>query len=248
MSSELSYTKDQPVQINGNDLLLGGFLLVGPNAADSKKTYAQGTGGYLQGFDYFDKTQFQVNALKTYSNILGAENMLIIGEIGAQWNNVPDYTAGAVRYGRAFAWGYGSSPAYAATVPPTAGTTCSPTFAGLPVPVPAGTLYNPSPRGCKNDGYVTDFAWGYRLRVSMDYNNVFNTGVTMTPNVFWSQDVEGVSMDPAFIEDRSALNLGLRFNYNKRYQVDMNWVQFWNSGYDPLQDRDYYSASISMTF
>ena len=248
VSSELSYTKDQPVQINGNDLLLGGFLLVGPNAADSKKTYAQGTGGYLQGFDYFDKTQFQVNALKTYSNILGAENMLIIGEIGAQWNNVPDYTAGAVRYGRAFAWGYGSSPAYAATVPPTAGTTCSPTFAGLPVPVPAGTLYNPSPRGCKNDGYVTDFAWGYRLRVSMDYNNVFNTGVTMTPNVFWSQDVEGVSMDPAFIEDRSALNLGLRFNYNKRYQVDMNWVQFSNSGYDPLQDRDYYSASISMTF
>jgi hypothetical protein len=249
VSSELSYTKDQPVQINGNDLLLGGFLLAGPNAADSKKTYAQGTGGYLQGFDYFDKTQFQVNALKTYSNILGAENMLIIGEIGAQWNNVPDYTAGSVRYGRAFAWGYGSSPAYA-TGPsaPTAGTTCSPTFAGLPVPVPAGTLYNPSPRGCKNDGYVTDFAWGYRLRVSMDYNNVFNTGVTMTPNVFWSQDVEGVSMDPAFIEDRSALNLGLRFNYNKRYQVDMNWVQFGNSGYDPLQDRDYYSASISMTF
>jgi hypothetical protein len=153
-----------------------------------------------------------------------------------------------VRYGRAFAWGYGSSPAYAATVPPTAGTTCSPTYAGVPVPVPAGTLYNPSPRGCKNDGYVTDFAWGYRVRVSMDYNNVFNTGVTMTPNVFWSQDVEGVSMDPAFIEDRSALNLGLRFNYNKRYQLDMNWVQFGNSGYDPLQDRDYYSANLSMTF
>ena len=95
---------------------------------------------------------------------------------------------------------------------------------------------------------MTDFAWGYRVRVSMDYNNVFNTGVTMTPNVFWSQDVEGVSMDPAFIEDRSALNLGLRFNYNKRYQLDMNWVQFGNSGYDPLQDRDYYSANLSMTF
>jgi hypothetical protein len=55
-------------------------------------------------------------------------------------------------------------------------------------------------------------------------------------------------MDPAFIEDRNALNLGLRFNYNKRYQLDMNWVQFGDSGYDPLQDRDYYSASISMTF
>ena len=237
MSSELSYTKDQPVQINGNDLLIGRFLLVGPNAEEQPQDLPEkGTGGYLQGYDRFDKTQFQVNALKTYSNILGAENMLIIGEVGAQWNNVPDYTDGSVRYGRGFVWGYGSSPAYATDGDGavTAGTTCSPTFAGLPVPVPAGTLYNPSPRGCKNDGYVTDFAWGYRLRVSMDYNNVFNTGVTMTPNVFWSQDVEGVSMDPAFIEDRSALNLGLRFNYNKRYQLDMNWVQFGNSGYDPL--------------
>jgi hypothetical protein len=55
-------------------------------------------------------------------------------------------------------------------------------------------------------------------------------------------------MDPAFIEDRSALNLGLRFNYNKRYQMDMNWVQFGDSGYDPLQDRDYYSVNVSMTF
>ena len=34
VSSELSYTKDQPVQINGNDLLIGGFLLIGPNAAE----------------------------------------------------------------------------------------------------------------------------------------------------------------------------------------------------------------------
>jgi len=254
VSTELSYQKDVPVQVNGNDFLIGGFLLIGPHAEDSYKAYAKGgTGTYLAGYNQFDVTQFQVNALKTYSNILGAENMLLIGEIGAQWNNVPDYTDGSVRYGRGFMWGYGSSPAYAenptgvSPFPPTGGTFCTPTFAGAPVPVPS-SLYNPSPRGCKNDGYVTDFAWGYRVRVSLDYNNVFNTGVTVTPNVFWSQDVEGVSASPAFIEDRSALNLGLRFNYNKRYQLDMNWVQFGDSGYDPLQDRDYYSASISMTF
>ena len=27
-------------------------------------------------------------------------------------------------------------------------------------------FYNPQPDGCKNDGYVTDFAWGYRLRLN----------------------------------------------------------------------------------
>ncbi len=253
VSSELSYQMDVPVQINGNDLLNSLLAIVGPNYKEGLATYQKNTGqsgkgAYIRGYDQFDVTQFQVNALKTYSNILGAENMLIIGEVGAQWNNVPDYTTGAVRYGRGFMWGHGSSPAYATTVAPTAGNLCSPTFAGLPVPVPAGSLYNPSPRGCKNDGYVTDFAWGYRIRVSMDYNNVFDSGVTVTPSVFWSQDVEGVSATPAFVQDRSALNLGLKFNYNKRYDLQLNWVQYGNSGYDPLFDRDYYSANVSMTF
>ncbi|NJD31906.1 MAG: DUF1302 domain-containing protein, partial [Gammaproteobacteria bacterium] len=183
------------------------------------------------------------------SHVLGADNMLIIGEVGSQWNNVPDYTTGAVRYGRGFMWGYGSSPAFATGLTaPTGGSTCSPTYSALPVPVPAGTLYNPNPRGCRNDGYITDFAWGYRIRISMDYLNVFGSGVAVTPSVFWSQDVEGVSMDPAFIQDRNALNLGLKFNYNKKYDLAMNWVKFGNSGYDPLQDRDYYSATVSVTF
>jgi hypothetical protein len=227
-------------------------LLVGPNQKEGIETFQKnagqsGKGAAIRGYDGFDVTQFQVNTVKTFSNVLGAQNMLIVGEVGAQWNNVPDYTTGSVRYGRGFMWGHGSSPAYAQQIPPTQGSSCSPTLLGLPVPVPS-TLYNPSPRGCKNDGYVTDFAWGYRVRISMDYNNVVDSGITITPSVFWSQDVEGVSATPAFIEDRSALNLGLRFNYNKKYDLQMNWVQFGNSGYDPLFDRDYYSATVSMTF
>jgi hypothetical protein len=248
VSSELSYQKDVPVQINGNDFLLGAFLLFGPHRADSAEAYKAGSGAYLPGYDLFDKTQFQVNTVKTFSNILGADNLLIVGEVGAQWNDVPNHKQDEVRYGRGFMWGYASSPSYAASIPPTAGSTCSPTFAGLPVPVPAGTLYNPGSRGCKNDGFVTDTAWGYRLRVSADYLNAFNSGVTVTPSLFWSQDVDGISMDPTFIEDRSVLGLGLKFTYNKAYVFDMNYVTYADEGYDPLQDRDYYSASFSVTF
>ena len=111
-----------------------------------------------------------------------------MGEAGAQWNNVPDYTEGGIRYGRGFMYGTASSAAYGPGGSPAGqptlggaslGNTCSPTFVGLPVPV-FNTLYNPQPIGCKNDGFVTDFAWGYRLRVSMDYNNVLNSGVTVT--------------------------------------------------------------------
>jgi hypothetical protein len=77
---------------------------------------------------------------------------------------------------------------------------------------------------------------------------VRNSGVTITPSVFWSQDVEGVSMDPTFVEDRSVLGLGVKFNYNKKYALDLNYVEYGTSDFDPLFDRDYYSAAVSVTF
>jgi hypothetical protein len=112
----------------------------------------------------------------------------------------------------------------------------------------ANPFYNPHPEGCRNDGYITDFSWGYRVRLSMDYNNVFDSGVTITPSVFWADDVEGVSIDPAFNEGRQTLGLGLKFNLNKRYVLDTNYVSYANDTFDPTFDRDYYSAALSVTF
>ena len=259
-SAELSYQVDVPVMVNGNDILIG--VPARPRAVPGScaRGPAQSEGTYLTGHDRFNKTQFQVNAVKTFSNVLGAESLLVVGEIGSQWNDVPDYTKGGIRYGRGFMYGFGSSQAYG---PDTAdnpsgnptlgrllgpnGDLCSPTFSGAPVPVP-NAFYNPHPNGCRNDGYVTDVAWGYRLRVSADYNNVWDSGVTVTPSVFWAHDVEGVSMDPTFIEDRMTLGLGLKFNYNKKYVLDVNYVSYDNDNFDPLFDRDYYSAAVSVTF
>jgi hypothetical protein len=255
-SAEFSYSTDVPVQINGNDLVAGGIFGIGPSRQRASVATAQGVGTVLAGYERFDKQQFQVNAVKTISNVLGAENLLVVGEIGAQWNDVPDYTKGGLRFGRGFMYGTGSGPEYApggfASGQPllpslSQGNFCEPTYVGAPVPLANG-FYNPHPIGCKNDGFVTDMAWGYRLRVSADYLNVFNSGVTVTPSVFWSQDVEGVSMDPAFIEDREVLGLGLKFTYDKRYVLDLALVDYSDKNFDPLFDRDYYSASVSVTF
>jgi hypothetical protein len=255
-SAEFSYQDDIPLMVNGNDLVGAGVLGIGPYRDAAAAAAAQSAGTYLTGHKRFTKRQLQANFVKTYSNFLGAESLVFVGEAGAQWNNVPDYTKGGIRYGRGFMYGTGSSEAYGPGGSPAGqptlggaslGNLCSPTFVGLPVPV-TNTLYNPHPIGCKNDGYVTDFAWGYRLRLSMDYNNVLNTGVTLTPSVFWLHDVEGVSMDPAFNEDRKTLGLGLRFNLNKKYILDLNYVDYDDENFDPLFDRDYYSAALSVTF
>ncbi|HWJ07533.1 MAG TPA: DUF1302 domain-containing protein [Steroidobacteraceae bacterium] len=257
VSAEMSYQEDVPVMVNGNDLIGAGILGIGPYRDIAAIAQSQSAGTYLTGHKTFTKKQFQANFVKTFSNILGAENLVLVGEAGTQWNNIPDYTEGGVRYGRGFMFGTGSGPGYDVGGGPSgqpvlgaysAGNTCTPMFAGAP-PVPlANSLYNPHPIGCKNDGYVTDSAWGYRLRVSADYNNVFNTGVTVTPSVFWADDVEGVSMDPTFNEGRQTLGLGVKFNLNKRYVFDVNYVQYADENFDPLFDRDYYSAAFSVTF
>ncbi|MGB5103684.1 MAG: DUF1302 domain-containing protein [Steroidobacteraceae bacterium] len=255
-SAELSYQKDVPAQVNGNDLIVGSVIGEGPYRVQTAAAAAGSAGAYLQGYGLFDKTQFQVNFVKTLGNIMGAESMLVIGEVGAQWNNVPDYTKGGVRYGRGFMFGTGSNPEFGPGGAPhgqpllgtlSQGDHCSPTYVGIPTPT-FNSQYNPHPEGCRNDGYITDMAWGYRLRVSADYNNVMNTGVTVTPSVFWSHDVDGVSIDPTFNEDRQTLGLGLKFNLNKKYILDVNYVSYANNNFDPLFDRDYYSAAFSVTF
>jgi hypothetical protein len=252
VSAEASYQTDVPVGINGNDLLGGMLTGSGPLGDRSRAALAGGEGTHLDGWDRFDKTQFQVNTVKTFANILGAGNVAFVAEVGMQSNNVPDYTKGAIRYGRNSVFGTGSNPDLAAQSPPTGGNTCSPTLVNVPVPL-ANPAYNANPMGCKNAGYVTDFSWGYRLRVNADYFGVFGTGVAMTPSIFWSDDVEGVSMDPAFIEGRQTLGLGLKFNYNKKYTLDFNYVTYTNQTetagpYDPTFDRDYYSVAATVTF
>lgn len=249
VSAEASLQQNIPAQVNGNDLLNGLLSFVGPNAKEGLEAALKGKDGYAKGYDLFTKQQFQVNTVKTFSNIFGAENMLIVGEVGMQTNNVPDYTKGKVRYGRGFMFGFGSNQQLAQN-PATAltqGNTCSPTLTGAPVPIPNPT-YNPQPNGCKNDGYITDFAWGYRLRINADYNNVFDTGVTVTPSVFWAHDVDGVSIDPTFNDGRQTLGLGLKFSLNKRYTIETNYVNYNEAKYDPLGDRDFYSVSASVTF
>ncbi|HSF77472.1 MAG TPA: DUF1302 family protein, partial [Steroidobacteraceae bacterium] len=255
-SAEVSYQQDVPVMINGNALLAAVCLGVGPAQERVQTDAAKPGGSYYSGWDRFNKTQLQANVVKTFSNIFGAQNMLIVGEVGAQWNDVPDYTKGGLRYGRGFMFGTGGGPGFteptdnplgAQIGAASGGNACSPTFVNLPVPV-ANQIYNTQPNGCRNDGYVTDVSWGYRLRASLDYNNVMNSGVTLTPSVYWAHDVSGVSMDPTFNEGRKTLGLGLKATYNKRYTFDLSYVSYDNHNFDGLFDRDFYSAAVGMTF
>lgn len=96
---------------------------------------------------------------------------------------------------------------------------------------------------------MTRNAWGYRLMSRLEYPDVLGTGITVYPSVFFSHDVKGYSADGAFLEDRKALNIGVRFSYQRRYALDINYTTYGDSArFDPLRDRDYYSINGSINF
>ncbi|TVT64836.1 MAG: DUF1302 domain-containing protein [Denitromonas halophila] len=234
VGAEVSYSKDVPAQIDGNDLLLSGLgatglvngssIPFGPYGAGAIK--ALGSDGYLAGYTRTNKTQLQFNTIKVGNRILGADQYLFVGEVGFQWNDLDT----DLRYNRPFIFGPGSDATYG-------GSTC-------------GAL-NVNQEGCStsSNGYVTPFAWGYRLKMDLTYNNVLNSGITVTPSVYFAHDVEGWSVDSQFSEGRMALGLGAKFSYAKKYTLELNAVKYNpNADFDPLRDRDFYSATFSTSF
>jgi hypothetical protein len=225
VGAELSYTPNLPVQRNGNDLLNGMLAGKGPLGSIFKSAASLTD---VDGYDRLSKTQFQINGVKAFGGILGAAKSTVAGEAAFQWNNAPDYRDGtSIRYGRSFIFGTASS---------ATDNSCS-----------GGS--NPNQDGCKNDGFVTPFAWGYRLRGSLEFPNIFDTPVSFIPSLSIAHDVQGVSADGQMNEGRFQTGLGARFTYDRRYNLDLNYVNYADWAiYDPLRDHDFYSVSVSTTF
>lgn len=227
VGAELSYTPNLPVQRNANDLVQA---LVQGNGIYGSQLSSTSSQSDLSGYDRLQKAQFQINGIRSLGGIFGSAKTNLAGELAFQWNNAPDYTDGtSARYGRAFIFGTASSASL---------NTCA-----------AGASNNPQSDGCQNDGFVTPFAWGYRLRAQLEYPQIFDSAITFMPSLSIAHDVSGVSADGQMIEDRFQTGLGARFTYERRYNVDINYVNYadW-AKYDPLRDHDFVSVSFSTTF
>ena len=70
VGAELSLSPNQPVQLNGNDLLYAIVTGRGPMGATSRTATAQGGGTYISGYDRLRKTLIKLNAAKTPMNKL----------------------------------------------------------------------------------------------------------------------------------------------------------------------------------
>jgi len=242
LGAEYSFRENLPIQWNAFELIYGGLQLVNPETGmpasllqQQREKEANGadlSGQDVQGWDRFKVSQTQFTLVKFFDQVMGASRMSFISEFGATYvHGLPDIDE--ARYGRSGTFGIGALP----------GGGCDGTGA-------TGAALNINAANCTNDGYVTDFSWGYRARMVWDYTNVFS-GINLSPQIAWSHDVKGYGPQPggAFNEGNKAIGLSVQAVYQNRITGNVGYTNFFGGKpYNELRDRDFVSASVSYSF
>ncbi|MEN8639272.1 DUF1302 domain-containing protein [Pseudomonas sichuanensis] len=229
-SGEVSYRPNAPVQLNTTDILYSGLTPLDPNASVLKGTANTDQPGYRRK----EITQLQTTFTHFFDQVMGAERLTMVGEVG--WTHVGGLeSTSKARYGRDPVYGPGPLP----------NGRCQ----SLNATTLAGVDKNNLSRYCENDGYTTADSWGYRVRAIWDYNNVF-AGVNLRPSVAWSHDVDGYSPGPggAFEEGRKAVSLGLDAEYQNTYTASLSYTNFFDGKYTTVDDRDFVALSFGVNF
>jgi hypothetical protein len=100
---------------------------------------------------------------------------------------------------------------------------------------------------CSSDGYITSFAWGYRLLVSAKYNQLFE-GVTITPSLYFASDVSGYSYDGTYSQGRQIVRPALRADWGKKVYAEVAYTAMGGGSYDLLSDRSNFTLVAGMNF
>lgn len=242
LGAEYSYRDNMPLQWNAFELIYAGLQKRGPNGEILGKLEEQrleelGTltpGMKVSGNDRFGVSQAQFTLIKFFDQVMGASRMSLIAEFGATYvHDLPSLDE--ARYGRSGTFGIG-------TLPVASGDACS--GAG------GNPAENINTNYCNNDGFTTDFSWGYRSRLVWSYPNVF-AGINLSPQLAWSHDVKGYAPSPGgnFNEGNKAIGLSVEAVYQNKITGEIGYTNFFGGKpYNELTDRDFVSASVSYSF
>jgi hypothetical protein len=100
-----------------------------------------------------------------------------------------------------------------------------------------------------NEDRVTEGSWGYRLRVSGDYSDVF-AGVSLAPVLSFSHDVDGTAPGPGgnFVEEQKVTGLALNAVYANIYSASIGYTMYDGGVVNTLKDRDNASITLGVQF
>ncbi|MFK0090042.1 DUF1302 domain-containing protein [Pseudomonas sp. NPDC090755] len=231
---EYSYRPNQPVQLTVGDLmpafagnpaatgaLIGQSLTLGEDAINAPP------GSTYNGYDRLRVSQLSLGMIKSFPQVLGADNFSLTGEVGMKYiHNLSSLDERR----------YIKTDIYGSDLANGNATGCA-----LGGPVQRYKQF-----ACSTDGYATDFAWGYRLRAQLNYLGLF-AGVNVAPFLAFGQDVKGWSYDANFVEGRLLGALGVRADYLQNYSAELSWSATGNTPY-AATDKDFIALSLRMGF
>jgi Protein of unknown function (DUF1302) len=257
LQGEYSYRSNQPLQYSTPELLLAalgapnlitGFTqLPAPAPAGATASALRPDGEFQRGWDRVKMSQFQITGTKSIPSILGAEQVVMVGEFGYTkyhgLNQNLKYNGPAVYLPATLLGAQASqSGATAASVQQT--------------------------------GFITESSYGYRLVARAEYTNALFGG-NLAPRIAFNHDVKGVSQ--TFNEGVKSLSLGANWDYQRKLAVDLSYNNFFGgrtycgtdvvaptqtslapqvavqganfcSSANPVKDRDFVSLVVSYSF
>lgn len=225
LQGEVSYRIGQPLQVDDVELIFAGlspldaFLPTPVFGANQLGTF--GFGQAIAGYRREDVIQAQMTATQTLGPMVGADQITLVGEIGATFiPGLPDQDE--LRFNG-----------------PGTFTSGNPLFTQAGIQ-PVTTTH----------GFGDDLSWGYRLLIRAQYLGAIGP-VNLTPQMAFTHDVSGTTPEPLsnFVEDRKALTLTLGASYLDSLRGEISFTSFFDGGqFNLLTDRDFVSLAISYSF
>jgi hypothetical protein len=239
---EVSHRPNAPLQVDDVELLYAALSPLNPFIPVPALQFNSQLGQYalgqeVRGWREHEMSQVQMTFTKAFAEVLGANQLALVGEIGATevWD-LPSHSE--LRYegeGTDTGGGCDVSDVLAGGFP----------GAGA---LQFGCLRNPQ---TLTGGFPTAFSWGYRLAARADYASAFGTAFTLSPRLAFNHDVNGITPGPGgnFLEDRKSLTLGLEANYLNQWIFDLSYTQFSGAEeYNQIHDRDFASFTVKYSF
>ncbi|MBL9098616.1 MAG: DUF1302 domain-containing protein [Alphaproteobacteria bacterium] len=96
-----------------------------------------------------------------------------------------------------------------------------------------------------------DFSAGLVLLGRIEYNNVFNSGWVLSPQIVYAYDFEGTTPSPYgnYLEDRQSVGLSITGTLNNNLRVGASYSNFFGGHVNnKAKDQDFASVTASYTF
>lgn len=258
-TGEVVFRPNQPLQVDPTDvgfaalqpvfpaqsLNFGVVTLPGERVAtpDYVETVYRGNknvqpNSYIRGYERFKTIAYNTSFLFLFGasdNPFGADQVTFLTELGAyQVIGLPSLDQLQIA---AVGTYYHHSAGVDGTGTPTASQQA----------VPANVRLNPH---YQEDGFATDFSYGYRMLTQLSYEEVLQ-GLKVSPQFSFFHDVGGRGPAPVaeFTEGRKQASAGLNFILYNKFSSTIRYAWFFGAGErNPLSDRDNLQFSLTYDF